>query len=87
MSLYAAPTYVIFLHSILVSPSHFVIMKQWLLMILLMQGYLQKGHKEEKHRRVFMHSLHHSPHEQSSLHLVRIANHKQQVGKFSSGHS
>lgn len=87
MSLYAAPTYVEFHHSLLFSPSQFVKMKHWSLMILLVQGYLQKGHKEEKYRRVFMHSLHHSPDEQSPLHLVWIASHKQQVGKFSSCHS
>ncbi|KAK7377358.1 hypothetical protein VNO80_02781 [Phaseolus coccineus] len=72
ISLYAAPTYVVFLHSITVSSSHFVIMKHWPTMILLVQGYLQKGHKEEKHRGVFMHSLHHSPDEQSPLHLVKV---------------
>lgn len=34
-----------------------------------------------------MRSLHHSPHELSPFHLVWIANRKQQVGKFPSGHS
>jgi len=54
---------------------------------LLVQDYLQKGHKEEEHRGFFVHSLHHSTVELSPFHLVWLAGGEQQVGKFPSGHS
>ncbi|WVY90432.1 hypothetical protein V8G54_035946 [Vigna mungo] len=81
VSLYAAPTYVHSTTRTCFHHPHFVIMKHCLFSSLV-QGYLQKGHKEEKHRRFFMHSLELSP-----FHLLGLASRKQQVGKFSFAHS
>ncbi|KAG5129254.1 hypothetical protein JHK84_035651 [Glycine max] len=80
VSLYAAPTYVnvTFHHSKIVFVSAFSTLNakassQENEETLAFKGYLQKGHKEEKHRGVFMHSLHHSTAELSPFHLVKVA--------------